>query len=204
MLTGCMSLNQKEELDSIENYLNKTEFKSYPTNNHLELFDYYLPSDLREIEVGDTYILFDYDGNKLYLNLNISGIISSSYYTAYKLADDGFFNDKNLLLSYTGIYKGEEGNKSYYYKIYKYDNYYFIHYLDSHINIYGSCPLSYLQAMTKRIMVLVNSIELSEEEIVSLYSNKDVIGYEKKPIDLFEYIIPSNGILEELLIDKQN
>ena len=56
--------------------------------------------------------------------------------------------------------------------------------------------------MSRHILQLATSTVVFEEEVISDFSVKAVIDYQKKQVDLFEKIVPSNGVLEELLTDR--
>lgn len=205
VLYACANNNEDAILKNVSKVVDDSE-DGYEliSNNFQELFSYYLPSDVNEIECGLDYCVFSYNDSKIYANLNIAGIISEKYYKDYILNDDGFLNHEKIVFHDSGKVKKDDNSIPFYINIYKYDDIYYIHYFNTEINVYASSKLSNLPALTKRIFILDSGIYVDKDVIVTNYSNKSVIDYEKKPIDLFEYIVPSEGILEELLIEKEN
>lgn len=196
ILAGCQDVSFDSIEANIDNLMKNSNNKlNISPNNKMDLFGYYLPSDIKEVECGNDYCVFEYEDSKIYLNLNISGIIGTKYYSNNLIKDDGFLSEDKLIYS--------SNNENLYCNIYRYDEYYFTHFYSDVVNIYASSSARTLPHLIKRLIILSNGIEISKENIITLYSNKDVIDYEKKPVDLFEYIVPSEGILSELIIEEK-
>ena len=203
-ISACNISNKEDVLKDIKRVVNNSkEGYELISNNYLELFDYYLPSDVSEVECGKDYCVFNYDNSKIYMNINISGIIAEKYYKDNMIVDDDFLSVEKIIYHDSGLIKKDDTNIPFYLNVYEYDNIYFVHYYNNEVNIYASSLLNELPSLIKRIFILDSGINIDKDYIIANYSNKAVIDYEKKPVDLFEYIVPSEGILEELIVEKE-
>ena len=203
-ISACNISNKEDVLKDIKRVVNNSkEGYELISNNYLELFDYYLPSDVSEVECGTDYCVFNYDNSKIYMNINISGIIAEKYYKDNMIVDDDFLSVEKIIYHDSGLIKKDDTNIPFYLNVYEYDNIYFVHYYNNEVNIYASSLLNELPSLIKRIFILDSGINIEKDYIIANYSNKAVIDYEKKPVDLFEYIVPSEGILEELIVEKE-
>lgn len=204
-ISACNISNKEDVLKDIKKVVSKSkEGYELISNNYLELFDYYLPSDVSEKECGADYCVFNYDNSKIYMNINISGIIAEKYYKDNIIVDDDFLSIEKIIYHDSGLIKKDDTKIPFYLNVYEYDNIYFVHYYNNEVNIYASSLLNELPSLIKRIFILDSGINIDKDYIIANYSNKAVIDYEKKPVDLFEYIVPSEGILEELIVEKED
>ena len=200
LLCGCIS--KTDLLKQIEEIVSTEESKDYKsrTNTVTDYFNYYLPSDCYERKGDNTTALIDYSASKITLNLNIKDIISNRYYYDQMLGDDGFFNSDYLIYQNSSTFlKNEEENLRYNLYVYQIDNEFMVHFQDMELQIYAYCYEADLIQVIRHAFILAKGVNIEEEKIIDNYSAKDVIDYEKKQINLFNYVIPNSGYLQELL-----
>lgn len=197
---ACSNVDINADLDSIFSNFNNTS--TYNTNNTLKYYSYYLPSDFGEEDINSDSITLKYGESSIIMNLNIADIINSKYYSSISLSDDGFYNNDYLIYENDGLYiSNNETEKQYIFRLYDYDTYYAL-YLKTTDNIfYGSVVKGDIKDITRQLLIIVKSVNVDNDLIISTYSNKDTIDYEKKQLDLFNYHKPSNGTLGEMLTD---
>ena len=203
LLCGCTSVT-KENIASQLNEVFSSESEIIPlvSNTSSDLYSYYLPSDMQEKDYGDEYIYLGYENSEVLINLNVGGIIGSRYYGVV-LTDDGFFDLKNSIYVHSGELKDPRGRDiRFNYKVSEKDGKYYVLLTTGEICMYGCSTPSELKEFTRHLMTLTRSFEVRDDAIVSLYSRKGIIDYQKKQVDLFEKIIPSSGILEELIVEN--
>lgn len=200
ILCGCASFNEADATSQIDNLLNKLDVKEYiRPNNSTSLFSYYIPSDVQEFDADVNSSYLKYNDSDIILNLNISAIINNKYYPENVYKEEGFYKEENIFYKKNGVLDLINGNtSSYVLKIYK-DDLYLIHFVTKEANIYASSNGIDLLNTIKKILIIASSIEIDEETIISTYSYKEVIDYEKKEIGLFDYVLPSNGYLNDLI-----
>ncbi len=168
-------------------------------NNQLKYFSYYLPSDMQEKAYDDEMLIVAYDDIEILININIASIINRRYYETYSLTDDGFFDEKNCCYNNYAYYNDLSGQtKELKINIYQNDDLYFIHVFTSNMQFYSVATLNEVYEVVRHIYLMARCITVDEDAVVSVYSTKDVIDYQKKQIDLFEYIIPSSGTIADL------
>lgn len=199
MMAGCSSRN---DLDALFN--DNDELTSVRQNNHTVYFDYYLPSDLEEVNVNRVAGVFSYQNSTIIMNLNVPSIVNSRYYADAILNDDGFFEEDRLTYHNEGTFKDIDGQmQQYIFNVYAYDDCYILHLLCLNVNIYGYSSKNELYDLAKKMLLLARNTTVRYDEVIAKYSSKEVIDYERKQLDLFSYNLPSSGIIDELLIGEE-
>ena len=95
----------------------------------------------------------------------------------------------------------QEIEKQYIYRLYKYDDEYVLHLKTSDMNYYGNVKVSDIRDVTSELFVIAKSTKVNNEEVINIYSNKEIISYQKKQINLFDAVLPNNGELSDMLVD---
>ena len=194
------SYDVKKNLDEI--FDDTTSLITVRQNNYSTYMDYYLPSDMEEVECTKEACIFSFRDSYMILNINASDIINSQYYSDEVLSDDGFFSEEKLFYSIKGQYRDHNDElHEFFFKGYEIDECYLLQLKSIDVNIYGYASKKDAGDLAKKMLLMCRSVSVKRDSIVALYSSKDVIDYEKTAIDLFEYIVPVNGQLDELLPD---
>ncbi len=204
LLCGCTAVPSKENISSQLNEVFSTEREVYDlvSNTSSDLYSYYLPSDMRELDYGAEYVHLGYENSEVLINLNVGGIIGKRYYDVV-LTDDGFIDLKDSLYAHSGELKSPRGLSFIFnYKAAEKNGKYFVLLTTPDICMYGCTTASELKEFTRHLLMLARSFEVQDDAIVSMYSRKGIIDYQKKQVDLFEKIIPSSGVLEELIVEN--
>ena len=202
-LCACKSIDLSgldDDLNAI--FKNVGDIGTYRTNNIMNYYSYYLPSDMSEEALDSDSIVLKYGDSRIIMNLNIANIINTRYYPDYVLDDEGFFNDEYLIYRSEGTYQNYEGlNKNYIYRLYNYEDTYVVHLCTSDMNYYGTVQKGDISTVTGHLLTIAKNSSVNADDIVSAYSNKDVIDYKKKQINLFDSNVQDNGDIANLLID---
>lgn len=170
-------------------------------NNHTAFYDYYLPSDMEEMDVNRVAGVFSYQQSKIVMNLNVSAIVNDRYYSE-AFADNGFFDKDRLYYQNDGTFIDLENNeKEYHFRVYSYDECYIAYLECMNVNIYGYANPDELFDVTKKMLMMARNVTVRYEDVISKYSAKEVIDYQKKQLDLFSYNLPVNGLIDELLLE---
>jgi len=196
LLCGCNSYNKQTDLDAV--FLDSTS--EYRQNNFSEYLDYYLPSDMIEEEFAYDHVVFNFDRNKVVMNIDIASVIANKYYKNYVLTDDGYFDQSKIVYSYSGSYTNHDKNDvKFFYKVYDGKDYNILYFKSENLTFYGYCFPKDLIDMTSKIYTLAKSASIKTDNIISKYSTKDVIDYSKTQIDLFDVIMPNSGRIDDLI-----
>ena len=103
MMCGCASNKDiNTELDSLLSDANKI-VSNHP-NNSLEYYDYYLPSDMGEVNFDQESLVLSYLDNKIVVNININDIVNNKYYPEQYLTNSSLLDQNKLVYSKSGKY----------------------------------------------------------------------------------------------------
>lgn len=203
LLCGCSvsTSNVTYELDKLCAETMNSVY--YYSNNYTDIMEYYIPSDLQEMDANDYSVQFAYEDSKVVMNVNIAGVIANRYYE-YSNDRESLFDPGKLFYSNEGTYTDSD-QKAFSYKlnVYTYGDNYLIEFSSKNLKIYGYTNLSDLVPLCSRIFVLAKGAYVREDVIIANYSSKEVIDYHKKQVDLFESILPVNGRIDELLVKEE-
>lgn len=192
ILSGC-SVRKVSDIDLLVS--GAAGIPAVRNNKNSKYFSYYLPSDVNETGYSDTGVVLDYDGDRIVMNLNVMDLISSSD----ELHDDGFFSKDHLIYEKAGEF--DDGN-GFVVDIYGHDSSAIIYVRTLKTCFYAYCPEDRVYDLTDRIMLLARNVSVNKESVDNDFSNRDVIDFQRKQIDLFEMVIAPDGRLEDLLISK--
>lgn len=200
ILCGCTAADQDvSSLDRV--FLSESEAMTIRRNNYTHYIDYYLPGDASELSSSDLAFVFQYNHSRIILDVNVSGIINERYYPDIPLSDEGFFDEEKLLYSRNSTFLNGEGkNEEYLFCVYSYDREYLICLSTRELILYGYADREDLIPVSSRMLLMARSASVRSEQIVSAYSSKEVIDYEKQQVNLFETIMPVNGQINDFLI----
>lgn len=201
-LCGCKTIEDNSLNDTLDGILNTfPNISNYRINNFMNYYSYYLPSDMSEETADSDSVVLKYNDSRIIMNLNIANIVNSKYYNS-SIADEGFFDDQYLVYKKEGTYNNQEDiNKVYILKVYSYKDLYALQFVTSDMNYYGSIDKGEIDEVIKHLLIVAKNTSVDTEAIVNNFSNKDVIDYKKKQINLFDTSMPTSGELTEILID---
>lgn len=201
LLCACANSNDiKTELDKV--FVDDINTNNVRANNYTTYIEYYVPSDINEESAEALSYVFNVDGEKFIMNINISSILNTEYKQGNALIDDGFFNKDNLIYTHEGTFNNLNGNSiSYFSNVYSKDNECIIYIVTSEVNMYGLCPIEKVDMLSKKMLQIAVCNNVHRNRIIEDFSKKDVIDYQKNAVNLFEKTYPESGRVEDLMID---
>lgn len=201
-LVGCSQPSQsfQERLESA--LLNANEVEAVSPGNRKGFYSYYIEPSVGRIDSNISSNIFEKGNVKFVMNLNVSNIINSKYYSD-AMIDSNTVTKKDLLFSINGKYVDYLG-KEYDYNcdVYQFDNLYYLSFISKYMNFYTVGSQTDLITVAQEMLKISKTIEVSEDEIISHYSSKETIEYKKEALQLFEVIVPENGRVDEMLSNK--
>lgn len=199
-LCGCSSN------ESIQNRIEETVLKEETSvynariNTVGDYYSYYLPSDCYLRQGDNLSALIDFASGHMVLNLNIKDIIANRYYYENLLNDDGLYCESSLIYSKSSeMMINSDEKRRYDLYVYELESEYLIHLQTRELQMYGCSYSGDLAETIRHMMIIAKSTEIMSDKVIDSFSAKDVIDYEKKQINLFNYVIPSSGYVQELL-----
>ena len=204
ILCGCMDQSDLES-KLPDAFAAESDVMAIRRNNYTDYIDYYLPSDMQEFDCNEISHVFVYNKSKLIMDINISGIINAKYYSDIIVNDEGFFDpDKLYFAQESSFMKADETEHPYLCKIYSYEEGYLLYFVCEDAIFYGYVNGEDLLPLCSRVLLIAKSLKVDNEDIIADFSFKDVIDYQKKPVNLFETIMPVNGNINEFLIGQND
>lgn len=195
-LTACNSVNSNIDSWMNDYLLGLSDEKFNLVSNHdKKYYNYYVPSNISNIESTSTHNIFKANNVDIIMNLNIADIISRKLYDK-SVQNDKMYDDKYLI--YTNN-KHHFLDRSYTIDIYNLNDKYLINIFINDMMLSSYVSLNDLKDIIRDMLVIGASCDVYEDKVLSDFSFKDVIDYHKEQVDLFEMIIPKDGVLEELL-----
>lgn len=171
-------------------------------NNYTSYIDYYMPSDMMEESSDYLSFVFDYNRSKIVLNVNVAGVLSNKYYSG-NILNEGFFSEDKIFYGVSGKFKNVDNEENeYHYNIYEYEGKYLEYFYSKDLIVYGYCTKADIVNSSLKILTLAKDSSVDRNRIVTNFSSKDVIDYQRKQVDLFETTLPVNGRVDELIVDN--
>ena len=196
-LCACSSSSSlTDSLDSLLNNVNS--ISTNRTNNTLNYYSYYLPSDMAQ-EDGEDCVILSFLDSKIVMSLNVKEIINNKYYQSKYMQSAGLYNQDNLVYTKQGTYTTlNNETKDYIYRLYQINDSYFIELETSDLSFiaYGD---SNIKDLSRHLFIIAKSVNVDTDLVISDYSSKSVVDYQKKQIDLFDSVKPTTGSLSDLL-----
>ncbi|MCR4634203.1 MAG: hypothetical protein K5648_08770 [Erysipelotrichaceae bacterium] len=201
LLSGCVAQDDlSKRLDNV--FASEQSTERIRRNSYSRYIDYYLPSGTGELEGDMLSSRFSYNSSNFVMDINISGIINEHYYKDQGMTDEGFFDPSRLIYERNSTFVDADGvSREYSYRVYSYDRQYLTYFRSRELLFYGYASLSDLVDMTSRILMIAKSAAIRHNEVISAYSSKTEVDYEKKQVNLFETIMPVNGNVNDFMID---
>ena len=202
-LFGCAAKEDlSKDLDKV--FSNDQVEEKVRRNSYSHYLDYYLPSDINELEGDMLTNYFTYNDSRFIMDVNISGIVNDRYYPDENIDNEGFFDEGRLVYTHKGVYRDNEGlDHEYLYDVYGYEDHYLTYFVSKDLIFYGYAMEGDVVALSSRILLMAKGTTVREDDVAAGYSLKNEIDYEKKQVNLFETIMPVNGNVNDLVIGHQ-
>jgi len=202
LLSGCR-VDNKSVLELIDGTIDEAILLSMPktVNMNKKLMSYYLQPSIGKMESSQTNSVFKMYDNLVVLNIDVAAVISKKYYTTVQL------NNLRQLDAFENLVFEKEGSfptatnivRNYRYRLYQVSNKeYGILLQTSNLICVALVPIGDVLNVTTDMFLLVRSVRVDEDAVVSAYSQKELINYEKETLDLFDKLYPDEGLLIDL------
>ena len=206
---GCAKIpNERMMLEDVKAKLDGavTSEISSSVNTNKGFISFYLEPSIGRTEANKTNSVFLIDGEHCVLTVDVPAIVTAKYYSSdnpdlvVMREIDAFpnqiFEKEGTFLSGGGLVR------EYRCRIYRLDQKnYGVMIQTSNIILVAECPLAKTGNMTASMMRIARTIRCDEEQVVSAYSQKEMINYRKEVLDIFQKIYPENGSLLDMLED---
>ena len=194
-LIGC-----NKEPSSLDLRVDEAINRALEEKNHIAKYkdkylSYYVDPSIGRIEASSTSHVFDLDGNKFVMNLDVSNVINESL---FELKENNI--DIESFITRSGVYTNYEGvEEPYTIDVYRNEGVYLLLFNTNYLNFYSytneiNCPL-----LVEEMMSIAKSVVINKKTVINDFNIKEIITYQPSYLDLFEEKIPENGSVEELI-----
>ena len=197
-LIGCS--NEAGSLDlrmdkAIENAL-KT--KLHPNKYKDKYISYYVEPSIGRIESSSTSHVFDYNGEKFVMNVDVANIINESL---FEVNDNNTNN--NIFLKKEGIFYNLDNRvETFVFDVYKANDTYLLILNTNYLNFYSYTDSIDCANIAEEMLKIARTIVIDKQSVINDFNIKEVITYRPSYLDLFEEKVPENGSVEELIKDE--
>jgi len=184
---GCYKVDSYEN-DVISRLEVVNKLPVYKQNHHSKYFDYYLSRDVGCLDKGVISDVFNYNGTKFVMNIDVNYIVSNTRE----------YSD-NALYTIDGTYTNNEyKEKKYKILVYEYGSeYYVCMYTDTCVFTTLCSPLKSMKVLEK-MLYMARSVSINETRIKDIYKkSNDIYKYNYKN-DFFDTTVPESGNVNEL------
>ena len=201
ILCGCSSISQDDCISKLNTYFENYQYSDskHGTNNNTSYYNFYLPSDIQEIEYEDSFHHFIFNLSDFVMNLNVNYILCDKVFN--KPADDPF-----SLLSTYSIYERDnlqsESSEKYKFCLYKIDDKYLFSLYTNKLYFFGKTDLNEIEELINHLFIINNSTKLDYDRIIDSYYLGTTIDFTQENFDLFDSYVNSSGLLSDLIKDK--
>ncbi len=170
-------------------------------NHNHRYYSYYLDPQIGRIDSMLTSNVFTYNGVRFIMNLNTSRVINKEYYDP---DSDEIQIDAELAAENTGTFTNIlDKEDKYTVKVYRtgQDIYTVCVYNDS-VSLYAMCRDYEVADTASAMLSVLCTVQVNKQKVVADFSNKRKIDYQREPLELFQFIAPESGAIQELFPDS--
>jgi hypothetical protein len=171
-------------------------------NNNLPLYSYYLPRNIGKRssnQLAATLVSYD---EEVVLSLDIASIIMNRFYRV-QLAGQlrPLYGTQNALVVKNGSLSDINGSMiDYRIVVLPFGNdRYMVYVQNQDFLISSMLPLSKVQPVLTDMLIVLRSAKAQSNDIVSIFSNKVVVDYNRISKELIEFIAPESGTIVDML-----
>ena len=205
LLIGCSSPSYDKVLDQSIESMDSFNLKS-STKHRKNLMTYYLPQDIGVLESNNISSRLSYGTNEIFMSIHVSDVLQKGEMSrAFKLQDSSEpdnieYSRTFQMMNHAG--KDLEGEvlleklpREKYLLYVNVDDVFFI----------SSLYEADIKDVFERILGIAQSMSVNDKAVVSEFSNKESLSFEKNVIELFTESIPAEGMIKDIITnDEEN
>lgn len=205
-LSGCTVYRKVNLQNMLEKKITEAEKATvFEPDHQKKFYSYYISPQIGRMEGDSTGNIFNYQGTRFLMNLNVSSIINRKYYQGIE-NDSDILNQGKEKAYLTGNYRDLNGDvHSFSTVIYDIGNQNYLTAMRT--DTVDFCSVSdALKAVDTagEMLRIARSVEVNTDQITAAYSRKETVVFTGEKIQLFDSVAPESGRVEELFEDKDN
>lgn len=169
-------------------------------NQNTPFYSYYLPPHMGRRFSNHVATIFVSNDEEIVMNLDVPSIIMQRYYRNRLTNNLRVLNtDELAFFTYHSSYTHNSGETlSANITISEVDDKFTIVIQTDHFIFSSVVPLSKVEPVLYDMLTLMRSAKANRNEVVSAYSNKQVIDYQQQVLEIFEQVAPESGTLADM------
>ena len=183
-----------DDLDIAFASFQKKEDINY-VNNNTKYYSFYLPSDINEIEYGDTFHHLIFNDSDFVMSLNVNGILSKNIFGTDAGNPYDFLKDYMIYENYL------EGDNPFKFDLYFISNDLYFSFITNKLSFFGATTYSNVIELCKHLLVINDSVKIDDTKVVDDFYSGTAIDSTHEAVDLFDTYHPLNGDVQDLLPD---
>lgn len=204
LLVGC-NVSAESLSDRIESSLNSSiEAKPVTIVNHTtKLYQFYLPFHMGKKASNSTSVLLQSNDVDIVMSIDAANIIMQRFYRT-SLNSNQLRNIPTyaqVVFDQSGQYlSSNQVTLNYRLIVSQVDEHLYSIVLQSDAVLLSAVtPLALVETIVFDMMTVAKSTKVNRETVVSMYSNKQIINYQRQTLELFEQIAPESGRVADMI-----
>ncbi len=197
MLCGCANITDVQA-DLNERLASVNEIPVMATNFSHGYYAFYLQPKVGRLSSEKTTDVFTLNGTKFVMNLNVTSMINSAYYTS-ALDTAASYDSDTIIAMQEGSYIDNDGDThDYTVHIYQLTSSYLTVFYSDVVEMYSFGSLLSELNIAEEMLRIARTVHYDKDEIVAAFSNRQTISYTRTKLELFQDIVPEDGAIQEL------
>lgn len=200
LLAGCQATSSivSDDLQMVVN--EATEAKTPKVlNQATPYYSYYLPPHMGVRFSNKIASVIVSNGNEIVMSVDVPSIIMQRYYRDYLKNNMRVLEVSNSFFSYTGSFKDYNNEtQNIEIRIDQIGEKYVILLHSSQFVLTATTYYTDVSPMLHDMIIMLRSASANRNEIISVYSNKQEINYQRQIVDIFEQVAPDTGTLRDM------
>lgn len=172
--------------------------QSYPVHQpsyNKKYYSYYIEPCVGRLDASASANLFAYDGSRFLMNINVPAVIGT------QSAQTGVLSAPaaSAAGTYTDL-SGEE--KEFSVQVYADSGRAVTVMRTAYMDFCGIGWMADAPELAGMMLRIARTVQVNQAEVAAEYSGRDLITYEGTTMQLFDYIAPESGSIEELFVDS--
>ena len=208
VLGGCAQINQTNLesaiLASMEDVANNPN--NSINNMRKGLYSYYLPKTVGKVSSTELSSVLISHNTKVLLNLDVIAVLSETYYSDTQNVLRSFVNKETALVDLSGFYLDSDFNHiDYTVSVIKLSNQKVLLTVQTEYFIFSSIAAMALSPeLVFDILSVARSIKMDKPAVLLVYSQREIINYQKETLSIFSQISPESGTVLDMITNAEN
>ena len=204
LLTGCTTLTQNSVRSEISSRLSQARDLELTMvqNYNKASYSYYLPPSIGRRESNASSTVLISQNTNILMNLDIVSVLSDKFYAAETTDLLRTYLQKSIpVYAKKGTYRSIDNKEvAYNATVFQVDNLNYLISLQTKYFLFSAiAPFPLAPQLFFDMMVVARTATVDTQEIILLFSNREIINYQKETLDIFSQLAPESGKVIDMI-----